>query len=1317
MKYKLQDIIDIDQFQSFQDKLNAVYSFTTAILDNEGNILTAKGWQDVCTKFHRPNTESEKACKTSDRYIYNHIHEANPAVSYKCLNGIYDSAFPIIIEGEHYGNFFIGQYFLESPDLDFFRNQAKKYGFNEEEYIEAVKNVPIYTQKQLDNNISFVKELIDILSKTGLKNLKEIESKKQLAESEEQFRDIFEFAPYGMLVLGLDGKFIRVNKALCDMFGYSETELKSLDFKTITHPDDISTSNQMISKLISKEVKVIDFEKRYIHKSGDTVYTHVRSIIKYNSDGSPLHFITHLQDITEQKIANKKLEVSENRFRTITENSPDAIFIVDKDGNYVYANKASANLLGYSNEELLKLNIKDVGEQSATENRFQQLLKDGQVFAKMTLTRKNGSRVFVDLNALVLPNGLVYGSCRDLTERKNAEKIIMDSNQEKSWLLKSMINAFVIFESVFDENNKFISYRFQYINDAYERITGVKNEEVKGKTVHEVWPETEPEWIKRYGEVAISGKSQSFELYHDPTKKFYNCNVYRPFNTKEKFCVIFEDTTESKQAEEKLKESENKYRTLFENLKQGVFFQKINGELVNVNEAALEIFGLTEDQFLGKTSYDPQWEVLDSQLQPIPPEKHPSMVALNSGKPVINLLVAVRNIGLNHFRWVVVNAIPQFKDDERKPYQVFVSLHDITERVQSQEKLKLRERELQRAEKIAGFGNWSLNLNEKVMRSSDGARAIYGLDENENILDEVQRMVLPEYRETLDKALSNLVKNGTPYDVEFKIQRESDGKLVDIHSVAEYSSEAKIVFGVIQDITLSKQAKEELRQSEERYRKLITSLDAGIVIHAPDTSIKFNNQRASELLGLSDDQMRGKKAIDPYWKFIHENNSPLQLEEYPVNRILSTKKPINNLVFGVARPTTKDIAWLTVNGLPVINENGEIEEILISFIDITDRKRAEEILRNSEQELRTILDVTPFPIAIVDLNDDEIKFWTSSALKLFGHTAPTAAEWYQIAYPDPNYRNQVIERWKPALELAKQTKKPVNTGEYNITCHDGSVRICELYAAFLNDKLTVTFNDITEQKKAEKEILKLNNDLELRVAQRTQQLEEANKEMESFVYSISHDLRAPLRSIMGFSEIISKRQKDKLNEEGQEYFGYVIEASKNMANLIEDLLRFSRLKKSPANNELVDLNEILELVKQNLNQDILNYNATIVIPNNLPNIVGEKSLLSQILTNLIHNAMVYHRNGINPEVTITNKEDEKSIALKVSDNGQGIPKEHFSKVFNIFQRLHSSDHSSGTGIGLAIVKKAVATLGGQINLESEVNVGSSFTITLPKGGK
>ncbi len=189
-----------------------------------------------------------------------------------------------------------------------------------------------------------------------------------------------------------------------------------------------------------------------------------------------------------------------------------------------------------------------------------------------------------------------------------------------------------------------------------------------------------------------------------------------------------------------------------------------------------------------------------------------------------------------------------------------------------------------------------------------------------------------------------------------------------------------------------------------------------------------------------------------------------QISRTSLERALQGQTVVDSVTSGDEGQSRRDFE-VTYN--PVLTDAGEIIGASTFIRDVTAKKQAEQALKNSEAELRAVLDTTPFPVALVDAQDQKIEFWSRSALTLFGHTAPTAPEWYQIAYPDPDYRREVVERWRPALEMARVSNQPVNTGEYRVTCSDGSARTCELYAAFLSGRLIVTFNDITERKRAE----------------------------------------------------------------------------------------------------------------------------------------------------------------------------------------------------------------------------------------------------------
>jgi len=263
----------------------------------------------------------------------------------------------------------------------------------------------------------------------------------------------------------------------------------------------------------------------------------------------------------------------------------------------------------------------------------------------------------------------------------------------------------------------------------------------------------------------------------------------------------------------------------------------------------------------------------------------------------------------------------------------------------------------------------------------------------------------------------------------------------------------------------------------------------------------------------------------------------------------------------------------------------------------------------------------------------------------------------------------------------------------------------------LNEQLRV---ELIERKNAEQKIQKLNETLEERVNERTSQLAAINKELESFSYSISHDLRAPLRAIFGFSQILSKRHRESLNDEGQQYMDYIVQASVRMEHLINDLLEYSRLGRKSIDIYPISLNKVIDTVHSDFRQKLENVEASFFVEKEIPEILGNEILLQQIFINLIDNAITYRRTDVPLEIKINFEQDAKHVTLKISDNGIGIPKEYWEKIFNIFQRLHSEDNYPGTGIGLATVRKSVTMLNGIIWVDSVVDQGTTFYVNLPK---
>ncbi|MEJ5996393.1 ATP-binding protein [Pedobacter sp. Du54] len=258
-------------------------------------------------------------------------------------------------------------------------------------------------------------------------------------------------------------------------------------------------------------------------------------------------------------------------------------------------------------------------------------------------------------------------------------------------------------------------------------------------------------------------------------------------------------------------------------------------------------------------------------------------------------------------------------------------------------------------------------------------------------------------------------------------------------------------------------------------------------------------------------------------------------------------------------------------------------------------------------------------------------------------------------------------------------------------------------------ELIIANNDL---KKAQDDIRKLNNELEQKVIERTSQLESVNKELESFSYSVSHDLRAPIRAINGYTRILIEDYSDKIDAEGTKVLQAIINNSKKMGELIDDLLAFSKLGRKQVSFSEIDMLQLVRSV-----QEELIFEAGENVPefkiNELFQAMGDQSLIKQVWINLISNAVKYSKYKEKTTIEISAHKMVNSVIYKIRDEGAGFDMEYYDKLFGVFQRLHSQEEFAGTGIGLAIVQKIINRHNGKVWAKSKVDEGSSFYFSLP----
>ena len=501
-----------------------------------------------------------------------------------------------------------------------------------------------------------------------------------------------------------------------------------------------------------------------------------------------------------------------------------------------------------------------------------------------------------------------------------------------------------------------------------------------------------------------------------------------------------------------------------------------------------------------------------------------------------------------------------------------------------------------------------------------------------------------------------------------------------------------------------------LRESGAQLRTIVENLDEGMIASDLDGRLLHWNRAALKLHGYSDSEqdLRRFTELADTFELSTIDGTPIPVNEWPLARILCGQH-LRNLELAVRRIGTDWRRVFNYGGALVEDEHGKPLMAVVTINDITEQNRGEELLRSSEQRYRKLFESNPNPMWVYDMETLSFLAVNAAAVRHYGYSPE---EFRAMTIKDVRTSEDI-----PALlnNLAQPEAALGDVTEWRHRKKDGTPIDVEIVSHEVQwvDRpgRLVLINDITQRKKAEREILALNAELEMRVERRTAELEAANKELEAFSYSVSHDLRAPLRAVDGFSQAVLEDYGPDLPAEGKHQLQTIRESAQRMGELIDDLLAFSRLSRAPLKKQTVNSNRIVCDALEDLHPHDNGRKIDIRL-SDLPPCEGDPALLKQVWTNLLSNALKYTRKRDPAVIEVGAKADRGENVFFVSDNGTGFDMQYAHKLFGVFQRLHRADEFEGTGVGLAIVQRVIQRHGGRVWATATPDKGATFNFTV-----
>jgi len=1105
-------------------------------------------------------------------------------------------------------------------------------------------------------------------------------AKLSLRDIEQLFQETFDLSAVGIAHIALDGRWLRVNKTLCETIGYSRSELLARSLPDITHAEDRTAARNCLRHMLKGDVQSCSQELRTVRKDGFTAWINLTLSTVRHGTAKARYFVAVVEDIT----GRRRMEDGLSLFRTAVQSLPLGITITDLDGKVIFMNPSEARMHGYTVDELLGKAATILGPSqrrsglSVRELISRNLIGDVPFTRDATNVRRDGTVFPINISSVVVrdmrgtPLGLISVS-EDITERRNMMEALRESEQRYRSLFESASDAIIIA----DHGSGILTD----CNVKASELLGMAREEIIGMRQSRLHPPEEAE-AYRLKFSALNDQQRTGMYYENVVCRKDGRRVWVDVSANyfesggRKFVMgIYRDVSQRKLAEEQfvqwmdqLKESEARFRELADLLPQPVFETNLHGVLTFANQSAFDHFGYGPEDFTAGLH----------TLQMVSPDDREQ--ALDD----IRRILRGEAVGAREYTAVR-------KDRDEFPVIFYISLVirdgrpaglrgiilDITERKRAEEEVRQSRQRLQLLidRMPLGFILWTRDFRVDLWNPT--AETIFGYSAQEAVGRSAGELIVPPDVHPQVAGIWDRLWTGdtTAHSENENVTKDGRRITCSWYNTPITASDGTVVgaLSMVQDITERRKIETAIALSKQDWESTFDTITDMITIHDENFNIIRSNKAAATILGLPWLEVGKAKCFQYY----HGTDCPP--ERCPSCESFRTGKPSVHEMYEEHLGR-----YLEIRGIPRLDESGKMAGLIHVVRDITSRKRAEEALRASEEKLKMILENAGDAVYVISF-DGEVKYINAAASRISGYAYDELIQRPFFEFLHPEDKATVLQRRNDRLA----GKEADSNYAFRILHRSGTVLWVEVTVVIITwegKQATLNFiRDVTDRKRAEEEKAKLER--QLREAQKMEVIG-------NLAGGVAHEVRNPLNAIMALTDALD--QEIGGNPEFGTFMMHMRTQVDRLTALMNDLLELGRpVEKSQMRRE--PLAEICALSIDAWKQSKWGKGRKVVLtrPPSGKDIIllADAKKLQQVFINLLDNAAQHSPEGSAIMIEVRAGQGN-TMEVRVADHGEGIPQDVLPRIFDTF----FTTRRGGTGLGLNIVKHIVETHGGSISL-------------------